>query len=88
MGSDLRTLMAGKTIYDNGIYLNSVVYPAVPKNSGILRISLNAIHSEEDIKALLDAFKFLRAELDNNLNDLTENFNYFLRIARSKIGLH
>ncbi|MBP9681897.1 MAG: pyridoxal phosphate-dependent aminotransferase family protein [Bacteriovorax sp.] len=86
MGSDLRTLMAGKTIFDNGIYLNSVVYPAVPKNNGILRISLNSVHSDEDIKSLLDAFKMLRTELDNNFNSLTENFSYFLRIARSKLG--
>lgn len=85
MGSDLRTLMAGKTIFDQGVYLNSVMYPAVSKDHGILRISLNVIHSDEDIAALINAFRTLRSELDGNFNEMTEKFNYFLRIARAHI---
>ncbi|MGE3609435.1 MAG: aminotransferase class I/II-fold pyridoxal phosphate-dependent enzyme [Bacteriovoracaceae bacterium] len=87
MGSDLRTLMAGKTIFDSGVYLNSVMFPAVPKNKGLLRISLNSVHSDDDIEVLLSAFKFLSIELNNNLNHLTENFSYFVRIMKSKIQI-
>lgn len=85
MGSDLRTLMAGKALFDSGVYLNSVMYPAVPKDKGILRISLSSIHTEEDIQALLSAFTELRDSLNNHPNKLIENFSYFLRIARSKL---
>lgn len=60
IGSDLDTLMAGRKLFDEGFYLNSVLYPAVPKGKGIIRISLNAPHSDRDIADLVIAFAHLR----------------------------
>jgi glycine C-acetyltransferase len=44
-----------KDIFDEGILMSSVVYPAVPKNKGRLRISLSATHTREDMDRTLDA---------------------------------
>jgi 7-keto-8-aminopelargonate synthetase-like enzyme len=65
IGDELSTLMAGHSLFEAGIYANSVVYPAVSRGAGIIRISLNAIHSDEDIAALIAAFRVLRAEMDS-----------------------
>ena len=67
IGEDLLTLSAGKRLFDEGIYLNSVLFPAVPKGEGILRISLTAIHSQEDIELLLRGFSKLQQSLDNRI---------------------
>ena len=64
IGSELRTLLAGRKLFDLGIYVNSVLFPATPKGEGLLRVSLNAIHTDEEIAILLDAFAKLRLYLD------------------------
>jgi len=43
----------GKRIHNDGIFLNTIEYPAVPKNVERLRISLMAVHTEEDIIKLV-----------------------------------
>lgn len=56
IGEDVATLMAGRKLFDLGVYVNSVLYPAVPKGEGILRISLNSCHSESQMETLRFAF--------------------------------
>lgn len=63
IGDDIKTLMAGRRMFDEGIYLNSVVYPAVSRGRGILRISMNSIHSDDDINKLVNAFSELKVYL-------------------------
>lgn len=50
-----KTLCAGKWLFDQGYYVQSVIYPAVPLNSGVLRIQVNANHRMEDIEGLVRA---------------------------------
>lgn len=76
LGADLRTLMAGRMIFDDGIFLNSVLYPAVPKDKGILRISLNSVHSDEEITKLINSFEHLSRHLSTNKSKISENFKY------------
>ncbi|HOZ95468.1 MAG TPA: aminotransferase class I/II-fold pyridoxal phosphate-dependent enzyme [Niabella sp.] len=39
-------------LHHKGLFVNSVVYPAVPENKERLRISLSAVHSKDDIDRL------------------------------------
>jgi 7-keto-8-aminopelargonate synthetase-like enzyme len=65
IGSIERTLLAGKWLFDRGYYVPSVAYPAVPIHEGLLRIQVNANHTEESIDGLLNAL----SDLKENLND-------------------
>jgi 7-keto-8-aminopelargonate synthetase-like enzyme len=64
IGDIERTLEAGKWLFDRGFYVQSATYPAVPVNGGLLRIQVNANHSEQAIDGLLGALAELRAEFN------------------------
>ena len=44
-------------LLENGVYVNLAVPPGTPQSSSLLRISLSAAHTEEDINLILSAFK-------------------------------
>lgn len=52
-----------KALFDNGIYTNPVLPPAVPENSCRLRISMMATHTEEHVERVLDAFSKVGSSL-------------------------
>ena len=52
-----------------GVYVNLAVPPGTPQSSSLLRISVSAAHSVEDVKAILSTFKKLR---DENASILSE----------------
>ena len=47
-------------LINNGVYVNLAVPPGTPQSSSLLRISLSAAHSEEDINIILKAFNDLK----------------------------
>ena len=47
-------------LIENGVYVNLAVPPGTPQSSSLLRISLSAAHTEEDINILLKAFADLK----------------------------
>lgn len=47
-------------LIQNGIYVNLAVPPGTPQSSSLLRISLSAAHTEDDIKMILKAFEELK----------------------------
>lgn len=50
--------------FDRGIHVLAVGFPMVPQSHGaMLRISLSAIHTDQQIDQLIDAFRDLRAQL-------------------------
>ncbi len=55
IGDIEQTLQAGKWLFDRGYYVQSATYPAVPLNAGLLRILVNANHSDEALEGLLAA---------------------------------
>ncbi len=59
VGDEADTLNAGKFLFDRGYYVQSVLFPAVPYHSGVLRIQCNANHVEAEIEGLLAAFAAL-----------------------------
>jgi len=55
-GSKEETLACWKELLESGIYVNLVWPPAAPKGESLLRCSVSAAHTEEQIERLLTAF--------------------------------
>lgn len=51
-----------------GIYVNLVLPPATPDRESILRCSISAAHSQEQIDAMLEAFRSIREKLQPDHN--------------------
>ena len=49
-GEDV-TAAAWRHAYDGGVYVNAVAYPAVPRGKGVLRLSVMATHTHEQLEA-------------------------------------
>lgn len=49
------------------IFCSIVVYPVIPRGHIILRLIPTAVHTEQDIKETIDAFKAVKHKLDNKL---------------------
>lgn len=60
VGDEADTLTAGNFLFEEGFYVQSVTFPAVPYHAGVLRIQVNANHLPESIDALLDAIHRLQ----------------------------
>jgi 8-amino-7-oxononanoate synthase len=56
LGERMRTLVMWKALYDRGVYTNPVIPPGVPPNKSLLRTSLMATHSFEQIDRALSVF--------------------------------
>ena len=52
--------MEWNALIENGVYVNLAVPPGTPQSSSLLRISLSAAHTEEDINTILKAFADLK----------------------------
>ena len=60
IGSEEDTLQAGRFLFERGYYVQSVIFPAVPHGSGVLRIQVNANHSADQVEGLLGALSALK----------------------------
>ena len=49
-------------LLQNGVYLNLAIPPATPENKSLLRSSVSAAHTPEQIDAVLDIFERLGLE--------------------------
>lgn len=56
IGDDLRTAVAWKHLFDNGVYVNCVVEPAVPPGRQLLRTSYMASHTDEQLDRVTEIF--------------------------------
>jgi 8-amino-7-oxononanoate synthase len=56
LGEDFNTLQAWKMLRNRGVFCNPVLSPAVPDGAGLLRLSVMATHSEEDLARAATAF--------------------------------
>ena len=59
IGDDLRTAMAWKYLFENGVYVNCVVEPAVPPGRQLLRTSYMASHTDDQLDRVLEIFEQL-----------------------------
>jgi 8-amino-7-oxononanoate synthase len=62
MGSREETLFGWKRLLDLGVYVNLVLPPAAPDGSSLLRCSVSADHTPEQIGLIVDAFSKLNIE--------------------------
>jgi 7-keto-8-aminopelargonate synthetase-like enzyme len=63
IGDEEDTLNAGNFLFEQGFYVQSVTFPAVPYHAGVLRIQVNANHLSESIAGLLDAMGRLKQSI-------------------------
>jgi 8-amino-7-oxononanoate synthase len=66
VGQDLPTAMLWKALWEEGLYTNVALYPAVPKGRSLIRTSVMATHEREHLDralAILDKVKRRSPEL-------------------------
>ena len=56
IGSDEATLLAWKTLFDAGVFVNPILSPAVPAGKQLLRTSYMATHTDQQLEYVLDTF--------------------------------
>jgi 7-keto-8-aminopelargonate synthetase-like enzyme len=61
VGDEDATLTAGCELFERGYYVQSVVFPGVPRHRGILRVQINANHQPGAIAGLLSALADIQA---------------------------
>jgi 8-amino-7-oxononanoate synthase len=49
IGDELATLQLWRKLLDNGVYVNAVLAPAVPRNGSLLRLSCSSEHTREHL---------------------------------------
>ena len=54
IGDNEKTFMFWKALFENGIYTNPVVSPAVPPDRSLIRTSYMAIHTDEELDQVLE----------------------------------
>jgi 8-amino-7-oxononanoate synthase len=57
VGDDMRAVMLWKALYDEGLYTNVALHPAVPPAGALLRTSLMATHERRHLDAALATFE-------------------------------
>jgi 8-amino-7-oxononanoate synthase len=60
---NLKTLILTKKLLDEGVFVNPVISPAVSKDSTLIRFSLMATHTKEQVDVALGKFEKLGKEL-------------------------
>ncbi len=56
IGDDMKTFGFWKLLYENGIFSNPVISPAVEPGNALIRTSYMATHTEEELDQVLDIF--------------------------------
>ncbi|MCF6171109.1 MAG: pyridoxal phosphate-dependent aminotransferase family protein [Bacteroidales bacterium] len=67
IGEDVKTYTIASVLLNNGMYVNPVVHPAVDKGKAILRFSLMATHTREQIDRAIDILVKSRAFIGKEL---------------------
>jgi glycine C-acetyltransferase len=63
IGDEAATLHAGHFLFEQGYYVQSVTFPAVPYHAGVLRIQVNANHLPGSIDGLVAALGELKSHI-------------------------
>jgi 8-amino-7-oxononanoate synthase len=63
IGDDELTFMTWKLLFENGVFVNPVISPAVSKGRQLLRTSYMATHTDEQLDQVLATFKKVGKEL-------------------------
>jgi len=63
IGDDMRAVIFWKSLFDNGVYVNVVVSPAVPPGRQMLRTSYMATHTDAQLDKVLEVFASVGKQL-------------------------
>jgi len=63
IGDDMLTFKAWKSLFENGVFVNPVIAPAVPAGQQLLRTSYMATHTDEQLDQVLDVFEMVGKQL-------------------------
>jgi 8-amino-7-oxononanoate synthase len=63
IGADMDTFASWRRLFDEGVFVNAVVSPAVPPGMGMLRTSYMATHTREQLDRTLAIFSRVLSEL-------------------------
>jgi 7-keto-8-aminopelargonate synthetase-like enzyme len=66
LGSEERTLRASAKLLEMGIWVPAIRPPTVPRGTSRLRVTLSAVHSDEDVERLIVALVDLREKADTS----------------------
>jgi len=56
IGEDMTTFQFWRMLFDEGVYTNPIISPAVPEGQALLRTSYMATHTDEQLDFVLEAF--------------------------------
>lgn len=57
IGEDMRTVFVWKALFENGIFVNPILSPAVPEGRQLLRTSYMATHTDEQLDRALEIYE-------------------------------
>ena len=57
------TFLTWKKLFDNGVFVNPVISPAVSQGRQLLRTSYMATHTDEQLDQVIDIFEKVGKEL-------------------------
>jgi 8-amino-7-oxononanoate synthase len=63
IGDDQKTFAAWKALFNNGVFVNPVIAPAVPQGSQLLRTSYMATHTDEQVDRVMETFQRMGKEV-------------------------
>lgn len=63
IGDNMKTFLFWKSLFEEGVYTNAVIYPAVPSDSARLRTSYIATHTQEQLDFVLEKFHKIGKDL-------------------------
>jgi 8-amino-7-oxononanoate synthase len=63
IGDDQKTFAAWKALFNNGVFVNPVIAPAVPQGSQLLRTSYMATHTDEQVDRVMETFQRVGKEV-------------------------
>jgi 8-amino-7-oxononanoate synthase len=63
LGDDLHAFRMGRALYEQGVFANVSVSPAVPEGRALIRTSYMATHTDVHIDRVLEAFRAVRRDL-------------------------
>jgi 8-amino-7-oxononanoate synthase len=67
---DIKALQMTQMLLEEGIFVNPVVYPAVPKEDSLIRFSLMATHTMEQVQIAIEKFEKVARKLGVTRLDL------------------
>lgn len=64
IGDDMRTIFSWKALFENGVFVNPIIAPAVPEGRQLLRTSYMATHTDEQLNRALEIYERVGRQME------------------------